>query len=64
MDWNELLQAVLVPAFVVLLNWFFALIGFNAGSDLANSLATLIVAWLLSLFTVKGAKALRVPGIR
>jgi membrane associated rhomboid family serine protease len=58
MNYRNLLQAILFPVFVFVINWFFGLIGFDAGGDLANQLASLIVSALLTWFLGDTAAAL------
>ena len=50
MNYRNLLQAVLFPIVLFAVNWIFGLIGFDAGGDIANQIATLIVSALLTWF--------------
>lgn len=50
MNYRNLLQAVLFPLVLFGINWLFSLIGFDAGGEIANEVAALVVSALLTWF--------------
>lgn len=63
MNWKELLQAALTLVVAFALRWFLSLIGVSIDDTLFATLVSAIVVWLLSLFGVEVARALKVRGI-
>jgi hypothetical protein len=57
MNYRNLLQAVLFPIVLFIVNWAFALIGFDGGGEIANQIAMLVVAALLTWFFGDAAAA-------
>jgi len=47
---DPIVHAALVTVFAWLVNYIFGLIGLDLGGDVATGLATMIVAYILSLF--------------